>query len=117
MEILLIIGLVAILVIAFGARALLFGDQSAIANRQNLARLITGGNQSSMLTDGSEMKGKTGKVHTVLKPSGKIIIDGQLYEASTWGEYLSAGTRIIVIGKAMGQTLRVRQLLPEDTTT
>lgn len=43
------------------------------------------------------MKGKTGVAHTVLRPGGKVMIEGQLYDAYTRGEYIEKGDSIVVL--------------------
>jgi len=43
------------------------------------------------------MKGKRGTAYTVLRPGGKIMIDGQLYDAYTRGEYIEKGQEVEVI--------------------
>lgn len=43
------------------------------------------------------VKGKTGIAHTVLRPGGKVMIDGQLYDAFTRGEYIEKGEAIVVL--------------------
>ncbi|MDH4058997.1 MAG: nodulation protein NfeD, partial [Cyclobacteriaceae bacterium] len=43
------------------------------------------------------LKGKSGTAYTVLRPGGKVMIDGQLYDAYTRGEYLDKGDGIIVL--------------------
>lgn len=43
------------------------------------------------------MKGKRGTAYTVLRPAGKVMIDGQLYDAYTRGEYLEKGDTIEVL--------------------
>lgn len=45
----------------------------------------------------SSMIGKEGIVHSVLRPSGKIEINGEIYDAYTRGEYLESGTKVTVI--------------------
>jgi membrane-bound serine protease (ClpP class) len=52
--------------------------------------------------------GKQGKVHTVLKPSGKIIIDNVIYEASSLGDFIEKDTNIVVVGQA-GTSLQVKK--------
>ncbi|SDJ86554.1 membrane-bound serine protease (ClpP class) [Catalinimonas alkaloidigena] len=51
--------------------------------------------------------GKVGEAHTVLRPSGKIRIDGNLYDAYTRGEYIDRDQPIVVISDE-GTSLRVR---------
>ena len=52
--------------------------------------------------------GKTGIVFSVLRPSGKIEIDGELYDAYTRGEYIDAGEEVEVIEES-GTSLRVKK--------
>lgn len=53
------------------------------------------------------LKGKTGVAYTVLRPSGKIQIDGQLYDAFTLGDFIEKGQPIEVISDE-GPSLRVK---------
>ncbi len=64
------------------------------------------GYSSRFIVDG--FMGKTGKVYSVLRPSGKVEIEGELYDAYTRGEYLEEGTEIIVIEES-GTSLRVKK--------
>ena len=48
------------------------------------------------------LKGLTGSAYTVLRPSGKVFIDDEIYDASTRGEYIEKGTSIIVIAHEGG---------------
>jgi membrane-bound serine protease (ClpP class) len=43
------------------------------------------------------MIGKTGTAYTVLRPSGKVIIDDQIYDAFSRNEFIEQGTSIIVV--------------------
>jgi membrane-bound serine protease (ClpP class) len=51
--------------------------------------------------------GKIGTAETVLRPSGKIIIDGKLYDASTRGDYIQKGQAVEVISED-GPSLKVK---------
>ena len=53
------------------------------------------------------MIGKEGSTYTVLRPSGKVIIDGQLYDAFTQGDFIEKDKKILVIGQE-GAELIVR---------
>ncbi len=53
--------------------------------------------------------GKKGTAHTVLRPSGKVMIDDQVYDGFTRGEYIDKGEEVEVIGTE-GVTLRVRKI-------
>jgi membrane-bound serine protease (ClpP class) len=53
------------------------------------------------------MIGKGGIAHTVLRPSGRVMIDDQIYDAFTRGEYVEKGSRIEVVSQE-GSTLLVK---------
>lgn len=53
--------------------------------------------------------GKAGVAQTVLRPSGKVIIDGKIYDAYTQGDFIDKGQRIEVINDR-GSTLKVKLL-------
>lgn len=52
---------------------------------------------------------KKGVAHTVLRPSGKILIDGEVYDAFTRGEYIEKGEQVEIIGTE-GVTMRVKRV-------
>jgi len=52
--------------------------------------------------------GKSGKAYTVLRPSGKVMIDDVLYDAYTRGDYIQKNDEIIVISEE-GTSLKVRK--------
>ncbi|MBS4073022.1 MAG: nodulation protein NfeD, partial [Algoriphagus sp.] len=56
-----------------------------------------------------ELKGKIGTVHSRLRPSGKIEIEGEIYDAYTRGEFLEKDEKITVISTE-GTSLRVKKL-------
>lgn len=51
--------------------------------------------------------GKTGTAETVLRPSGKVMIDGKMYDAYTRGDYIEKGQTVEVISEE-GPSLKVR---------
>lgn len=51
--------------------------------------------------------GKEGTAYTVLRPSGKILIDDELYDAYTRGDYINKGEKVIVVSDE-GTSLRVK---------
>ena len=53
--------------------------------------------------------GKTATTFTVLRPSGKIMIDGEIYDAYTRGDYIDKNTKVIVIEES-GTSLKVRKV-------
>jgi membrane-bound serine protease (ClpP class) len=54
------------------------------------------------------LKGLTGTVHSRLRPSGKIEINGEIYDAYSRGEFLDQGEKIIVISTE-GTSLKVKK--------
>ena len=64
------------------------------------------GYTSSTYTE--DMLGKTGKVHSRLRPSGKVEIGGEIYDAYSRGEFLEQGEAIEVISTE-GTSLRVKK--------
>ncbi|MFM7486571.1 MAG: NfeD family protein, partial [Cytophagales bacterium] len=52
---------------------------------------------------------KKGVAHTVLRPSGKILLHGEVLDAFTRGEFIEKGEAVEVIGTE-GVTLRVRKI-------
>lgn len=65
------------------------------------------GYTSSFLSE--SLVGKTGEAYTVLRPSGKVEIEGNIYDAFTRGNYIEQGARIVVIS-AEGTSLKVKEL-------
>jgi membrane-bound serine protease (ClpP class) len=65
------------------------------------------GYTSSFIKD--DLRGKRGVAQTVLRPGGKIMIDGELYDAYTRGEYIEKGQEIEVIEEET-TSLRVKRL-------
>jgi membrane-bound serine protease (ClpP class) len=55
------------------------------------------------------LKGKSGTVHSRLRPSGKVEIEGEIYDAYSRGEFLEQGEKIMVISTE-GTSLRVKKL-------
>jgi membrane-bound serine protease (ClpP class) len=52
---------------------------------------------------------KKGIAHTVLRPSGKIMLEGEVLDAFTRGEFIEKGEEVEVIGTE-GVTLRVKRV-------
>jgi len=53
------------------------------------------------------MASKKGTAYTVLRPSGKVMIDGELYDAYTRGDYIERDQKIVVINDE-GTSLKVK---------
>jgi membrane-bound serine protease (ClpP class) len=52
---------------------------------------------------------KTGTAYTVLRPSGKVLIEGVLYDAYTRGDYINRNDKIKVINEE-GTSLKVKKI-------
>jgi membrane-bound serine protease (ClpP class) len=61
---------------------------------------------TSSTTKGT-LLGKRGVTHTVLRPSGKVLIDEKIYDAYTRGDYIEKGQAIEVVSDE-GTTLKVK---------
>lgn len=55
----------------------------------------------------SFLMGKSGKTKTILKPVGKVEIDGKIYEVTTEGEYIEKNKEVCV-AKVDGSTILVK---------
>ena len=56
----------------------------------------------------NDIVGKKGKSFTVLRPSGKIKIDSQIFDASTEGDFIEKNKNIIVVS-VEGSSLKVKK--------
>ena len=56
---------------------------------------------------GEPLIGRKGTAETVLRPSGKVLIDGKMYDAYTRGEYIQKGQTVEVISEE-GSSLKVK---------
>jgi len=53
--------------------------------------------------------GKEGVVHSRLRPSGRVVIDGDIYDAYSRGDFIEQGEKIVVISTE-GTSLKVKKL-------
>jgi membrane-bound serine protease (ClpP class) len=97
----------------FGSIILMFIGGVRLTNSNFFKRVALQGVQSK--TEGyssrfiaAGMSGKTGTVFSVLRPSGKVEIEGELYDAHTRGEYLEQGEKIVVVDES-GTSLKVKK--------
>ena len=99
--------------LAGGALLFFFGGAKFANTRafQRIALMETqNSNQGYTVNFKSDlMKGKLGVAHTVLRPSGKIMIDSVIYDAFTRGDFIERGDAIEVIGTE-GVTLKVKKV-------
>jgi membrane-bound serine protease (ClpP class) len=97
-----------------GGVVLLFVGGARLANTRFYKRVALTDTQESSAGYTSSfnprnMKGKKGVAETVLRPSGKVSIEGHLYDAFTRGEYVEKGQRVEVLSET-GSSLQVKQI-------
>jgi len=63
---------------------------------------------SARFTEGG-LLGKIGVAYTVLRPSGKIMVDGDLYDAYTRGDYINKNDKVEIIADS-GTSLKVKKI-------
>jgi membrane-bound serine protease (ClpP class) len=80
-----------------------FFNRIALADTQDSAKGFT----ATFVRE--SMKGKRGTAHTVLRPSGKVLIDGNFYDAYSTGEYIEKGETIEVVDNET-TSLRVKKI-------
>jgi membrane-bound serine protease (ClpP class) len=108
----------SILVGLFGSIILMFFGGIRMTNTRFFKRIALQGVQDRKDGYTSNFKvesllGKSGKTYTVLRPSGKVIIDDVLYDAYTRGDYIQKDEEIIVVGEE-GTSLKVRKKTEQD---
>lgn len=96
-----------------GGIILLFAGGSRLARSRIFSRVAltdtqerSQGYTSSFLRE--SMQGKIGKTYTVLRPSGKIIIEDQIFDAYTRGDYIDKDVEVVVVSEE-GTSLQVRR--------
>jgi membrane-bound serine protease (ClpP class) len=97
----------------FGSIVLMFIGGIRLTNSKFFKRVSLQGVQASAEGYSSRfikagLTGKTGTVFSVLRPSGKVEIEGDLYDANTRGEYLDQGEKIVVVDES-GTSLKVKK--------
>ncbi len=97
-----------------GGLLLLFFGGSRLAETKAFQRIALTDTQekSKGFTVNAEaplLMGKKGVAYTVLRPSGKVMLNDQLYDAFTRGEFIEKGSTVEVIGTE-GVTLKVKHV-------
>jgi membrane-bound serine protease (ClpP class) len=94
---------------------ILLSRHIAISRKGPLARLMLTTEQSvkdgyiGTVTETESLIGMNGTAQTDLRPSGKVNINGELYDAITRGNYIKKGTSIIV------KSISTNQIVVEET--
>lgn len=97
-----------------GGILLLFVGGARLSNTAAFRRLAHTDTQESsqgytVNANAVSMTGKRGIAHTILRPSGKIMIENQMYDAFTRGEFIERGEQIEVISTE-GVALKVKKI-------
>ncbi|MDW7695264.1 NfeD family protein [Flammeovirgaceae bacterium SG7u.111] len=97
----------------FGSIVLLVVGLQRISKSKNMKDIVLysslekdAGYTSKFVED--DLVGLTGLAYTVLRPSGKIKINDQVYDASTRGDFIEKGEEIIVVSDE-GSSLKVKK--------
>lgn len=104
----------------FGGIILMFFGSVRMADTAAFKRISLQTKQSrsegyvSKLQQEETLIGKEGTAFTVLRPSGKIMIDDELHDAYTRGDYIAKGEKVVVVSDE-GSSLRVK--LAKDVKT
>jgi len=108
----LLIAVAAAMAGLLGSMVLFFVGGSKLADSNAFKRIAltdtqesTQGYTSNFIT--TVLTGKRGVAQTVLRPSGRVVIDGIVYDAYTRGEYIEKGFPIEVVNVS-GSSLQVR---------
>lgn len=109
-----LVALVAAIGGMLGGVVLLFVGGSHLANTKFYKRVALTDTQdrSAGYTanfNKEPMRGKQGTAQTVLRPSGKVMIEGQLFDAFTRGEFIEKGQNVEVVSEA-ASSLQVKQI-------
>ena len=96
-----------------GALLLFFGgvrlSQSRFFKRISLTDIQAQSEGYTSNFNTGDLIGKTGTAYTVLRPSGKIMIEDQIYDAFSRGDYIEKGDTVTVL-EIEGSTLKVRKV-------
>jgi membrane-bound serine protease (ClpP class) len=97
-----------------GGALLLFFGGAQLTKTKAFQRITLNDTQDKSLgytvnTLSNTLIGKKGIASTVLRPGGKVIIEDQVYDAFTRGDYVEKGEAIEVIGNE-GITLKVKRV-------
>ncbi len=82
--------------------------QSKAFQRMALTQTQESSQGYTVNTQTESMIGKMGVAYTVLRPSGKVMIDNQLFDAFSRGDYVEKGESIVVL-ECEGITLKVKR--------
>ena len=94
-----------VIVIFFGGVRLV---NSSLFNRVALTKSQDRSEGYTSTFNREEIIGKFGETFTILRPSGKVLVEGELYDAYTRGSFIDKGEKIVVIS-IEGTSLKVKK--------
>lgn len=101
--------IIAFVVAIFGSIFIskqLFNTEFALGNKLALSKTQDPGEgYTSAVSEYSNMLHQEGVALTILRPAGKIDIDGNLYDATAMTSYIEKGTKVIVVGYRTSQLI------------
>jgi membrane-bound serine protease (ClpP class) len=97
----------AIITIIFGGAKFVTSERFKKITLQHKLDSDQGYSTSNFLV--KPMVGRTGQAYTVLRPSGKVLIEDTVYDAFTPGDYIDKGTPIVVVSQE-GSSVKVRKV-------
>lgn len=97
-----------------GGMTLLFVGGVRLTNTKAFKRIALEDTQDSSEGYSANVRkisllGKTGVAYTILRPSGKVMIDGEIYDATTRGNHIEEGEQIEVINDE-SNTIKVKRV-------
>ena len=96
---------VAVIVIVFS----IFASRGRFIKPLTLSEKLDSNEGFSSSRSFEELVGKTGLAVSILRPSGRVKIDGEVYDVITNGEFIQPGTEVSVVS-AEGSRIEVKQL-------
>lgn len=83
--------------------------KSAVFNKISLQETLASSNGFTSNFNTESLIGKQGTSYSVLRPSGKVMIDGTIYDAYSRGEFIEEKKKIEVI-EQVGGSLKVKEI-------
>lgn len=94
----------------FGTICIIALARYVVPSSKTLKKFVLDGNEQVGFQAGIANKdlpviGSRGKAYSVLRPAGKVDIDGTLYDALSTGQFIEAGKEIVVVGHGESQVI------------
>ncbi len=103
----------SIVVMIFGASRL--ADSKVLQRVALIETQDTTQGYSSSFYKQKSLIGKHGKSYTVLRPSGRVEIEGEIFDAYTRGNYIEQGQKIEVVSDE-GTSLKVKEVIKKKVS-